>query len=175
MTGLTVPDGESLMCRLKNVGVVVGDDNDEEVLTVEQEEVTVADVSAERDALFELLDVLLDTTKVKHDRDQESLGTTTTMDLGVLCALGLRQVAIEDRMKEIAQVVSELAPRTEGQTDSQFEADMEVKLKLSARVDSVTAVVAAVTDDLIDDSGIRGDHSRYERAQEVWRGEKARE
>ena len=174
MNGLMVPDGESLMRRLKNVGVVVGDDNDEEVLTVEQEEVTVADVSAERDALFELLDIVLDTTKVKHERDQESLGTTT-MDLGVLCALGLRQVAIEDRMKEIAQVVSELAPRTEGQTRSQFEADMEAKLELSIRVDSVTAVVAAVTDDLIDDSGIRGDHSRYERAQEVWRGGKARE
>jgi hypothetical protein len=174
MTGLTVPNGESLMSRLKNVGVVVGDDNGEEVLTVEQEEATVEDVSAERDALFELLDVVLDTTKVKHERDQESLGTTT-MDVGVLCALGMRQVAIEDRMKEIARVVSELAPRTEGQTDSQFEADMEVKLKLSTCVDSVTAVVAAVTDDLIDDSGIVGDHSRYERAQEVWRGGKARE
>ena|SRR2546421_10968272 len=174
MSGLMVPNGESMMSRLKNVSVVVGDDNGEEVLTVEQEEAVVADVSAERDALFDLLDVVLDTIKVKHERDQESLGTTT-MDVGVLCALGLRQVAIEDCMKEIAQVVSELAPRTEGQTRSQFDADMEVKLKLSTRVDSVTAVVAAVTDDLIEDSGIRGDHSRYERAQEVWRGGKARQ
>src|SRR2546423_13268203 len=169
MNGLMVPDGESLMRRLNNVGVVVGDDNDEEVMTGEQEEVTVADVSAERDALFELLDIVLDTTKVKHERDQESLGTTT-MDVGVLCALGMRQVAIEDRMKKIAQVVSELAPRTEGQTRSQFEADMEAKLELSIRVDSVTAEGGGGAGDLICDSGVRGEHRRGERGQKGWGG-----
>ncbi len=121
---------------------------DENMLTVEQEET----ITTKMEVLIDLLKVVFDTMDVK--KVMKSMKGSWN-DHSALCVLGMRQVEIEGRTKG---VVDRLGQESTGE-------------EICGYASRVVAVVEAVTDELILESGIcrhtDGD-SRCEWAVVVW-------
>lgn len=80
---------------------------------------------------------------------------------GALCAQGVRQIGIEDRMGKVMRIVALLFQHLRPE-------DEEVVL-FATRVRQVEAFVESVRNQLIEATGIRGETDRYERAVTQWR------